>query len=37
LAAALDATERTSLPHTTGDKLECCSHVSKFAVKQLWI
>ena len=25
LSAALDATEGTSLPHTTGDQLECCT------------
>lgn len=25
LGAALDTTESTSLPHTTGDQLECCA------------
>jgi len=28
LSAALDAAERTALPDTTGDELECCSGVS---------
>jgi hypothetical protein len=33
LSAALDATEGTTLPHTAGDKLECCEKKSVWIVR----